>query len=481
MSLRQDAARGGLWAAVGNWGFQLSTLVIFVLLSRHLDAEDFGLVALAIVFTGLVKILGEQGLVDAIVQRPDLDDVHLDTAFWASVGLGGIFAAALAAASGFIAELLNEPDLGPVLATLSIVLFISTFSAVQRAILQRKLAISSLTLRRLSAVTVGGIAGVVAAIAGLGVWSLVIQSLVAEVVGAIALWTVSDWRPGLHFSRSRFNQLLGFGISVVGFRILRFVRLRSDNLLIGAFLGAAALGFYSVAYRLLRLVINMTTSVVGMVAFPVFSRIQTEPERIKSAYYKAIGLTTLIVLPAFVGLAALAPEVTRLVFGDKWSESVPVMRVLALAGMLESVNFVNGVVMKSLGKPSWRLAIVTVEAAVSIVAFAIALQWGIVAVAGAVVVVGYLMAPVSFAATNKLIGLELRRWIESVVIPLGASIAMLLMIFGLKPLVADMVLGAQVALLAAIGGIGYIGSLWIFGRTVAKEAIEMARLAIRRR
>ncbi len=480
MNMRQQAARGVAWSAAGNWGYQVATLVVFAMLSRLLDPAAFGLVALAAVFTGLMKVVADQGMADALVQRADLDPVHMDTAFWVSLGMGAVLAVLLSSTAWLIADLVNEPGLGPVLSVMSLSLIFSGLGSVQRAILSREMRFASLTLRSLASVVAGGIVGVTAALGGLGVWSLVAQVLTFEIVGVVALWGASDWRPSRRFSKLHFRELFSFGANVMGFKLLRFFNRRADNLMIGAFLGATALGFYVIAYRLLSLIINITTSVIGSVAFPVFSRIQGSRERIQSAYYKTVGLISVMSFPVFMGLIVIAPEATRLVFGSQWNASVPVMRVLAIAGLLQSVLFINSTVIKSLGKPSWRVAIMGVTAALLVAGFAVAVQWGIVAVASALVVVTYVTAPAWLLATHRLISLNFLRYFREVGPPLLASGIMMAVLFALKPTIMALPLLWRTVILVASGAIIYGGLLWVTGRSLVLEAFALARLSVSR-
>jgi O-antigen/teichoic acid export membrane protein len=481
VSLRQQAARGVFWSAAGNWGYQLTTLVVVVMLSRLLTPEAFGLVALASVFTALMKLLTEQGLADALVQRRELDPEHLDTAFWMSASVGVLMSAGLVASSWLIADLVNQPDLALVIVWLAPILTFAGLSSVQRAVLTRDLRFASLTLRKLSSVFAGAIVGVTAALAGFGVWSLVAQLLTIEFVGLVALWTASDWRPHLRFSRRHLRDLFGFGASVVGFRLLRFLNTRIDNLVVGAVLGATALGFYVVAYRLLELVISVTTAIIGTVAFPVISRIQHDLAKVQNAYYKAMRLTSAIAFPAFIGLIVVAPEITRLTFGPQWDASVPVMQVLALAGLLNSILFINGIVMKSLGKPSWRLIIMALTTIVLVIAFAVVVHRGIVAVATAFAIVSFAFAPLWLLGTHKLIVLDARRYVRQMGPPLISASMMAASLVGLKPLIDDIGLFWEVALLVTAGAATYSVALWFVGRPLAKEALALVRLAIPRR
>ncbi len=481
MSLREQAARGVFWSAAGNWGYQITTLIVFATLSRLLTPEAFGLVALATVFTALLKLIAEQGLADALVQKPDLEPGDLDTSFWLNVIVGTTLAAALAASSTLIARLVNAPEVAPVLAALSPVLILAAFSSVQRAILARELRFASLTARTLLSVVAGGVVGVVAALVGWGVWSLVAQILTIEAVGVVTLWAASDWRPRARFSRNNVRSLFTFGASVVGYRLLRFLNTRTDNLIVGTVLGATALGFYVVAYRLLQLLIDMTTAIVGAVAFPVFSRIQGDAQKVRTAYYKAIRLTSVLAFPAFLGLVAVAPEATRLVFGPQWDPSVPVIRVLAIAGLLNSILFVNSIVMKSLGKPSWRLVVMALMAGLLVVAYLIVVQHGIVAVAAAFAIVSAVVAPLWVLGAHKLVGLEARRFARQIWPSLLSAAVMTGAVFALKPLVDQLGLLWAVMILVA-AGIGTYGAvLWLVGKSLVKEAIGLGKLAIPRR
>ncbi|MGQ0850076.1 MAG: lipopolysaccharide biosynthesis protein [Actinomycetota bacterium] len=478
MSIKRQAARGVFWSAAGNWGYQLSTFVVFVVLSRLLTPAAFGTVAIAIVFTTFTRVLTEQGLADAIVQRPSVDRRQLDTAFWANVGVATILMAALMISARPIAGAFDDATLAPVLWWLSLTLPISSLQTVQRALLQKEMAFASLTLRSVAANVAGGAAGITAALAGMGVWALVIQDLTGAVVNTVTIWAVADWRPGFTFSKADLKSLSSFGVHVLGFKVLQFFTRRSDDLLIGYFLGSALLGLYTVAYRLLRIMINVTTNVIGAVAFPVFSRIQEQREKVQRAYYKSIGLTSFLAFPAFVGVMVTAPQLVPLIFGAKWIEAVPVMQILSFAGLLEAVLHAPGVAMKALGKPSWRLAIAALTTVVTVAGFLISVRWGIVAVATAFVVINYLLSPITLRAAHRLIGADGRVLARHVFPPLAASVGMALAIAGLKLLLGDAALWIQVVVYLGAGAAVYLGLIRLIDRRLLKEAVGLVRLAL---
>lgn len=424
MNLRQRAIQGTFWSAIEKWGGQLVSTAIFLLLARLLGVEAFGLVALANVFLSFMHVFLDQGFAQAIIQRDKIEPEHLDTAFWTSVLMSILFVLIVWTGAGAFANFYGEPDVAPIVRWMSLSFLFAGLSSVQSAILMREMKFKAFAARSLIATVVCGVVGVGSALAGFGVWSLVFKEIAFGVTGAITLWSVGDWRPGLRFSASHFKELFSFGINIVGFNVLNFFNLRSDDILIGYFLGSVALGYYSVAYRLLLIMIRLLTTVTTQVALPTFSQMQDDLTRIRKAFYKVTRYTSLISFPAFLGIAVAAPELVQCLFGEEWLPSVPVMRVLSFIGILESMEEFNAVLLLSMGKPLWRLAIQFINTVANVIVFLIVVRWGLVAIALALVIRGYLLSPVSLLVVNKLINIDFRQYIANFSSPLAASTLM---------------------------------------------------------
>jgi O-antigen/teichoic acid export membrane protein len=480
MNLRQKAAKGIVWSVIQKWGREAVSFLSFVALSRLLAPEAFGLVALASVFTAFVQIFLDQGLSAAIVQRADLEREHLDTAFWISVLTGILLTAGSIAGSGLVAAFFQEPRLASVLRWLSVSFILGALSSTQIAILQRELAFKSLAARSLVATIVGGIVGVSMAVAGFGVWSLVGQNLARALAAAIVLWRASDWRPGFRLSKNHFKELFVFGVSIVGNKILVFFNRRTDDFLIGYFLGATMLGYYTIGYRLLLVMIRLVTGITNSVAFPTFSRIQHKPGRMRRAFYSVTQYTSLIAFPVFIGLAALALELVPALFGEKWAPSVPVMQILALIGILQSVLVFNGSVIKASGKPSWQLGIMLLNSVCSVVGFLLVVRWGIVAVAASFVIVGYLLAPISYVAVRRLIQINFRAYLGQFVAPLSASLTMVVIIMGLKYVLKDQELNLylQLSFYLTVGVLTYLLAIVLTARSLSRQVLELVSLVL---
>lgn len=482
MSLRQRAVKGVVWSIIQKWGREGISFLILLVLTRLLAPETFGLVALATVFTNFIQIFLDQGFSAAIVQRADLEREHLDTAFWVGILTGILVAAVGIAASGLVAALFEEPKLAPVLRWLSITFIFGSLSSTQMAILQRRLAFKSLAARSMVAKAVGGVVGVSLAFAGFGVWSLVAQKLVAGLAGVIVLWRTSDWRPGLNVSKQHFKEMFVFGISIIGNKFMVYLNRRSNDFLIGYFLGTTMLGYYTIGNRLLLVLIRVVTGITNAVAFPTFARLQQNPKRMLRAFYRVTQYTSLLALPAFIGLAVLSPEVIPALFGDNWGPSIPVMQVLALYGIIQSVLAFNSSVIRASGKPSWEFGILLLTSVCNVIGFLVVVRWGIVAVAASFVVVGYLLAPVSYVALRKLVQIDFRTYLGQLVAPLSASSIMAIVILGLKYVLNSQELGLylQLAIYVGAGGLSYLLVIVLTARPLSRQALELVSLALPR-
>lgn len=480
MSLRQKAVRGVFWSVIQKWGRAGITTVTFIILSRLLTPEAFGLVALATAFIVFIELFLDQGFGSAIVQRTELEPEHLDTAFWLNVLTSLLMTAGLIAVSGLVAGAYEEPRLAPVLKWLSITLVLSGLSSTQVSILQRKLAFKEFAIRTTIANAVGGVVGISMAFAGFGVWSLVGQDLASGAVRVIILWKASDWRPGYNVSKRHYKELVSFGISVVGNNALTVLIRRSDALLIGYFLGPTLLGFYTIGYQLLLTIIRLVTEVTNSVAFPTFARLQHQPERMRHAFYRVTQYTSLFAFPVFIGLALLAPELVPAVFGAKWTPSVPVMQVLSLIGILQSVLFFNNSVIKASGKPAWQLGIMALNAVGTVLGLLLAVRWGIVAVAAAFVIVGYLLAPVSYVAVRRLIQIDFKTYLGQFTPSLIASLTMVAVIVVLKLLLKNQSLNLylELSIYLLAGALTYATVIGLLARHVYYQVLELVSGAL---
>ena len=476
MNLRKKAFEGVAWTVTQSLGTQLLSLAVFLILARLLDPEAFGLVAIATALVAFMQVFVGLGLSSRIVQTDALEPEHLDTAFWINVLVGIILVLAIWTLSERIADLFNRPDISQIIRWLSLVLLISAVCRVHHSMLLRKLEFRSLAFRTLAAEPIGGCFGVLMAFYGFGVWSLVAKQLITSAIAALILWCLSKWRPRLRFSRRHARDLLGFGVPVLGVRLSGFFSSRFNILLIGYFLDAVAVGYFTVAGRLYEIMRTIIGDTVARVTVPLFSRIQKDHEKLREVLYTATQMTALIAVPGFLGMSAVEPELVPMLLGEKWKPIVSVVQVLAFLYLLNVLHNFKESVMMAVGKPSWRLGLRMLVMIGNIVGFLVAVRWGLVAVATAYVVVGYTLAPLWIWLVRRLIQIDLRVYLRGYLAPIfGSSVMLGVVVFVKTVMGTEVPDSARLSVVVVAGVLSY----GLVVRYVYPAVFEQALLSAR--
>lgn len=433
MSLRQQAIQGVFWTAVQNWGSSLLGVVVMLILARLLGPELYGLVAYAAAYIGFLSIFQRLGTVQALIQRERLEPDHISSAFWLSAASGLLLTLTMIALSSVIATLAKNPPLTPILQWLSLTLLIDALGTTPQACLRRDMAFRTLAVRSIVSAAVGGAVGVVMALWGYGVWALVAQRIIASLASTITLWTAGRWRPGWRLSLRHFRDLFGFGMYTMGGETFAGVNRHIGPFLIGIFLGAQAVAWFDIGSKLLNMMTNLFTGTVSAVALPTFSRLQENVAQMRSAFVSALRMTTLLAVPASIGAAVVSREfVVGILSKEEWLPAIPIMRVLSLAAMLQAVTFFNGPLILACGKASKVFNLALISTMLMVLMYLVTVPFGIFAVAVGFVVRILVYAPIPGVTACRLIGLPLREYLRPFLSPLGGSLGMAAVVWGLK-------------------------------------------------
>ena len=477
MSLKAKALRGTLWTLAEVLGTQGMAFLVFALLARLLEPRAFGLVALAGTVITVLNIFVEAGFSSVIVRSAEIGERKLNTAFWIGVGNAALLVLVLSLLASWVATLYGAPELAPVLRVLSWLLLFGAVSAVHNALLVRRLDFRSKALRRLIAVLAGGVAGVTLALLDYGVWALVGKQAVEGLVDCLVVWRTSPWRPGLEMSRQDARELFGFGKSMVGSNVVRFINRSADDMIIGMFLGPVALGYYSVAFRANVAVTEVALRATSRTALPVFAKLQGDPARMRDAYYQALELATLVACPVFLGLSATAPELCLTMFGADWAPSVRPMQVLGLAGVGLAINLYLDPILIAVGQPSVCFRFNFAQGVLNVLSFAIAVRWGIEAVAWAFVARTLIVLPAVLWLLRRAIGADPRRSLALMGAPVLASLAMLGSVSATRPALSGLPTLVQLVALIAVGAVTYIALMAVLARGSMSRLLGVWRAA----
>jgi PST family polysaccharide transporter len=378
---------------------------VLVVLTRLLSPADFGLVAAALVVIDFSFNFSQLGLGPALVQRSILEPRHLSTAFFASTALGLLVGAIIWLTAPQIAQFFRMDQLVPVVRALALSFPIAGVSIVSDSLLSRGLRFRLLANRDVFAYGLGyGVVGVALASFGWGVWALVWAQLTQTVVRTAILLRAAPPLLRPHPTWASFRELMDYGAGQSAARMGVILANQADNLVVGRWLGAVALGLYSRAFQLMYVPTALLGDMLDKVLFPTLSQVQHDLRRLASAYLQGTGLLALLTLPAGVVAALLAPELVAVAFGPRWEALVPPFQVLSLGMMFRTNSRMSDSLSRATGRVyrrAWRQAL---YAGLVFLGALVGQRWGVTGVAvgvlGAIFANYLLMAHLSLSVIN---------------------------------------------------------------------------------
>src|SRR5260221_4404388 len=338
VELKHQIISGLRWSAGVRLLSQLFTWAVTLVVVRLLTPADYGLLAMAMIFVGFLSRLAELGLGSAVVQRAEVDTPLLRKAFGLILLVHASLFLLLFISAPLISAFMGEPRLVPLVRVLSVLFLISAFQIVPEALLQRRLEFRRQSLNDFRSVIVGSVAVLAAALAGWGVWSLVVGSFTTQLGKAIGLNRIAPFRHWPDFSLRGTGQLLAFGGNLTGSVLLWFIFTQADVFIAGKWLGKEIVGFYSVAMHLASLPTQRLAGVINQIAFPAFSRMQHDLRQVTSALLTGVRVLAFVSFPILWGISSVAPEMVSVILGPKWAPAMFPLEVLTLMMPLRMVS-----------------------------------------------------------------------------------------------------------------------------------------------
>jgi PST family polysaccharide transporter len=435
--------------------FLLAAIFYFAIVS-FLKPADVGVLGIATVWIAFLGVFFDLGFGAAIVQRREIDDRHLATVFFVNLAVGALLFLAGAALSWPLSSFMRVPAAQPVMLVLSAGFIISALSTVQAAIAARYLRFRALALRDLVGVVAGGVIGLMLAWAGMGVWSLVAQSLATSLIGTILLWKLSPYRPRLSdWSVTALKDLWGFSSRLFGVTVFKYFVQNADTLQIGYFFGAVRLGLYSLANKAVTQPIGAIDAGVGSFLFSRAARLQDQPSRLADLYTTAYKGLNYLVLPFVVAAGVWGGLIIPAALGSEWQGTGLVFVYLAVMGVAHPPMTPVGQLMKALGRPDWFLWWSIAFSVVTNAALLVGAQFGFQTALAALASAYIAMLPPALFIVSRLLPGALPRILRAVGPSYVPPISFALVLVGLK-----LWLGSQLGV--AVGSTALGTMLYLF-------------------
>lgn len=345
----EKALSGVFWNLIEKFGVYGIRLFLTILLARLLSPADFGLVGLVTVFFTVAQIFIEGGFSTAYIQKKEVTQLDADTVFFVNLIISIIFYVFLWLLAPTISRFYDQPQLVYLIRVMAFSLLVNPFIVIQVARLVRNIDFKLRTKLMLGATILSGMFGIYAALSGYGVWSLVIQQLSKTIIFASALWVFIKWRPSFRFSATSFKEMFSYGFWILSAGIVRTLFDNIYILVIGKYFPVAHVGYYTKSKQLQMLAANQISSAVGLVSFPMFSKMIGDEKRIRNAMRRVLNNTMLVVIPVLLIMIIVSEPLVLFLLTDKWAPMVPYFEILCFIGMLYPLHSINIQVIQSQG------------------------------------------------------------------------------------------------------------------------------------
>lgn len=338
------------WKFFERIGIQFIQFAVSIVLARILSPDDFGLVALIMIFTTIANVFVQSGLNTALIQKKDTDDLDYCTVFYASLALAFTLYGILYVTAPTIANFYGKESLVPVLRVLSTTLIIGAFNSVQIAYISKKMMFKKLFYRSLGAMLPSGAIGIIFALCGFGVWALVFQQLSNGILGVTIMLFTVPWRPKLLFSFKRLKALFSFGWKLLCSSLLDASYNNLRGLIIGKIFTPADLAYYNRGDHLPSLLANNINSSIQSVMLPSLAEYQNDKPQMKRLMRRAIKTSSFVVIPILIGMAAIAKPLVLLLLGEKWLPCVPFVQLYCFIYLFYPIHTSNLSAINALGR-----------------------------------------------------------------------------------------------------------------------------------
>lgn len=384
--------RSGLaWKAASLVTGTVLRTAMTVTLAHLLTPNDFGLAGMVLLFAGVIQLLADVGFSASLIQLPTLTEEDCSTAFWTGLTIAvGLFAMSVAVAPA-VAGFYHQPRLRWMFVAVATGFITTALSTTQASLLWRRMEFRALEIRGMLAATASAAAGIGAALAGLGTWSLIVQANALSITSMVAILLLSPWRPKLTFSRASLKRIAGFSTNVFVARLFAYGDRNADNLLVGRYLGSTPLGIYSIGYSIIVIPFSRLVGPIQNILTPALASLQTDLAEMRSLWLRGLRAMTGLIFPAMAGVIVVCPDFVSVILGRRWEPATRIVQILAWVALIQCIAFVSVGVYQARSRSGLLLGVSGLGFALDLGSFILGLHWGVIGVASGYALVNTLL------------------------------------------------------------------------------------------
>ena len=417
-TLRQKSIDGVIWRLFEKVGIQLIKLVLGVVLARLLTPADYGLIGMITVFFAISYVFIDSGFGLAYIQKKDADELDASTIFYFNLLVSALLYVVLWFTAPLIANFYDENQLISLIRVMSVVLILNSFSIIQLTKLNKRIEFKQKSIIILISAVLGSTCGIIAALLGFGVWSLVIQEVVRATIKGIGLWFFVKWRPLWCFNINSLKSMFSFSSWVFLMGIFTTIFDNLYTLVIGKFFSASQLGFFTKANQFQKTITESSTNVVGAVSFPVFSILQDDRIKLKKALQKFSQHTMFFVAPISAIFIVIAEPFFLILLKEKWLPMVPYFQLLLVAGVLYPIQTINVQILSALGKMKLNFALSMIKNSLRVLNVIITYKYGVMYIIYGEIIISFFSLVINTFYSKKFINYGMFEQLKDIAIVL---------------------------------------------------------------
>ena len=432
-TLSQRTVRGGFWVFLLRIIQQLFGLARLVIIARILSPNDFGLMGIALLAMATLETFSQTGFQQALIQKKEDIKSYLDAAWTVLIVRGVILFAILYLVAPYVASFFDAPEARPIIQVIGFSVLFQAFTNIGVIYFQKELEFNKEFIYQFAGTLADFIVAVSAVLILRNVWALVFGMLAGNAVRCIVSHLIHPYRPRLSSDFVKAKELFGFGKWILGSSILVFLLTQGDDIFVGKLLGATALGFYQMAYKISNLPATELSHLIAKVMFPAYSKLQDNIQKLRESYLKVLQLTTFLSIPIAGLIFVLAQDFTIIFLGEKWMPMVPAMQVLAFYGALRAIGATTGVVFLAVGQPEISTKIKFAQLILlAVLIYPFTMRWGILGTSLAVTTYALIFNFVAVYKVLKIVKSGFGKPAKITILPLVGALIMICAIWGIK-------------------------------------------------
>tara|TARA_R110002051_G_scaffold238375_2_gene299112 strand:+ start:2392 stop:3831 length:1440 start_codon:yes stop_codon:yes gene_type:complete len=475
VTLKKQTFSGVLWTFMDTFFVKGIMFIAMILLARWIGPEDFGLIGMIAVFVAIGRSLTDSGMTNSLIRTKEPDQSDFSTVFIVNIVMSLLVYAIVYFTAPFIADFFGHKILIKIIRIYCLLFLIIAFSAVQLAILTKRMEFKKITKINFPSTLLGVALGLYLGYNEFGVWSVIWMYLSTELVRSVLLWFFSNWKPKFIFSKSKFKFHFKFGYKLVISGLLDTVFKNIYNVLIGKYFSAQMLGFYERSKQFSEYPSATLTGVISKVTYPMLSQIQKDPKRLESIYRKLIRVSFFIIAPLMLGAAAIAKPLFLMLLGDEWLPAVLFFQILTLAMMLYPIHAFNLNILQVYGRSDLFLKLEIIKKIVITVTVFLAFQFGIMGLVWSSVFTSFAGLGINMFYSSKLIDYPVFKQIEDLSITLIIAIFVAFLMYKTTTLLPNALNIVQIILASLVGVIVYLGINYLVKTSPLHQAISLLK------